>query len=228
MTGTRPYTGSRGFTLVEILLAISIFSTIALAVSSLYRSVLHAGSMLEQERRIWNLGVRCISVIADDLNSIYVTPLEFYRQPSPGGAPDRYRVWGIDHAAVGTSQKLLRFVSSPRLSANENMLPGLAEIQYHIEEDTDGDRVLRRRQQNIWGTGKEGRYAPRICRRVSALRLEFLSSDGERYDHWDSDSREFGFATPVAVRIELVLSADGHAYRFGQHVPLPVFRGGTK
>jgi general secretion pathway protein J len=216
--------GHSGFTLLEILLAISIFSTAALAVFWSYRSVLLAGSTLQHERSICDLATRCMAVIADDLERIHVTPNTLYRQRTLESAPDPYRVVGDGQAARRNGMALLRFVSMGRLRVVGNSLPGLAEIQYFVEDDSGGDRVLRRSQRFVLGTKGEPFYTPRICRNVAEIQLRFIDGNGKVHDHWDSDSKDFGFATPDAIGVTLVLAEDGRTYRLNRHMPLPVLR----
>jgi general secretion pathway protein J len=51
-----------------------------------------------------------------------------------------------------------------------------------------------------------------------------FDEDGREYDAWDSDSGDFSYATPVAVRISLELEGINGILPFETMVVLPVHR----
>jgi general secretion pathway protein J len=60
------------------------------------------------------------------------------------------------------------------------------------------------------------------------LSFKFYDKDGIEFDVWDSDSDEFGYATPKAIAIKLDLAKKTVSHTFETMVSLPISRGKTE
>jgi general secretion pathway protein J len=56
------------------------------------------------------------------------------------------------------------------------------------------------------------------------LSFKFFDKDGLEFDVWDSDSDEFGYATPVAIAVKLELLNKAETHTFETMVSLPLIR----
>ena len=56
------------------------------------------------------------------------------------------------------------------------------------------------------------------------MTFKFYDQEGTEYDLWDSDAKDFGFATPTSIGIKLELGNDSDAQLFETRVTLPVQR----
>jgi general secretion pathway protein J len=65
---------------------------------------------------------------------------------------------------------------------------------------------------------------PVICEAVEKLKFTFYDTEGNEYDTWDSDSKEFDYATPAAVGILLKLHKKAGIHSFQTKIALPVTR----
>jgi len=68
---------------------------------------------------------------------------------------------------------------------------------------------------------------PALCKYVKSLSFKFYDKDGIEFDVWDSDSDEFGYATPKAIAIKLELANKTASHTFETMVSLPVSREKT-
>jgi general secretion pathway protein J len=60
------------------------------------------------------------------------------------------------------------------------------------------------------------------------LSFKFYDKDGIEFDVWDSDSDEFGYATPKAIGIKLELANRAASQTFETMVSLPISRDPTE
>jgi general secretion pathway protein J len=59
------------------------------------------------------------------------------------------------------------------------------------------------------------------------LSFKFYDKEGIEFDVWDSDSEEFGYATPKAIAIKLELAKNAASHTFETMVSLPISREKT-
>ena len=80
---------------------------------------------------------------------------------------------------------------------------------YNVESLENGTIVLKRSDIGsvFFDETKENNTGndPLLCERVKAFELIFIDLDGKSHEEWNSDSSNFDFATPYAVRIKLVI-----------------------
>lgn len=233
-TGLRPSRDSRqpdprgGFTLLEILIAISIFAVVVTTVFGSFHGVFGQVGILQESMDAHEMAKNCLDRMMTDLQSIHVAQPPGYSVPESGTDPDPYRVVGETVEEGGSSFGRLRFASLAHVSLGRHKRSGIAEIVYHVTAEADGTYLLRRSDRLDFDGADEPEAPandPILCEGLQSVAFTYINAEGDPQEVWDSESDTFDFQTPRAVRIRLVLGTAESAHVFETAVVLPQVRG---
>jgi general secretion pathway protein J len=214
-----------GFTLMEILVAITILAVVVTTILASFNSVFSTTEILDENADIYEMGKNCMQRLTSDLESIHITRRPQYKPPEFDQPPDPYRIITTTGDSGGTGIAQLRFASRAHISLENSPRKGIAEIIYYVQAGNDGDLVLKRADNLYPYPDFEERSSdPVLCKYVKSLAFKFYNQDGNESDTWDSDSDEFGYATPKAIAIKLELANKASSHTFETMVYLPMFR----
>jgi len=170
--------------------------------------------------------------MAEDLKSAYADLPPGYAKPKFDSEPDPWRMIGDTYYAGGGSFSRFRFASSAHMSLTSDTRSGIAAIVYYVTRTRD-DRYALKRADNLppypkFPQGFEEKAAdPVLCDNVKSVQFIYYDEEGREHDNWDSDSREFKYATPAAIKITIEIGDESHSAFFGTTVTFPVFREKT-
>ncbi len=216
----------RGFTMLEIMIAVLILGIVLTTVYGAYTGTLRIVADTEYADEVYGMARCAVEQITRDLESVcrFNGVFTFVSKEQEPGSD---------------SFVALRFVSSRHIGFGEND-GGITEITYYAAREDDGAderyRVMRRdmllqkkdrEEDDAFVT--EGGYA--LCEKVQAFSWTFFNSNGEEYDHWDSESglsEQKGLIPALArVRIDFANPADDeNPYRFVTTVYIPAVESG--
>ncbi len=203
-----------GFTLLEILLAIFIFSIVATTIFGSFSAVFSSAGRLHQGSNLYETGKNCMARMVSDLRELYVTRSPLYAKPGFNDPPEPYRVFGDSNYTVNGTFSRMRFTSFAHLPFGENREEGIAEIIYYVSMTREGDAVLRRTDSLFpYERFKDNRLEERgsdpiLCEGVKSLNFTYFDEEGTAYEYWNSEAGEFDYAAPRAVKITLEIGAD--------------------
>ncbi len=218
-----------GFTLAEILVAISIF---ALVVSILFGSLtfllsrtemVREGVMVYEEARI------CLDRISTDLQAVYVSGRPGYEPPDIDDDPDPYRFLCEASQAEDTR---LEFTAFSHLPLGGGVPAMAGKIIYYLQETENDGLVLMRRDvalktddsaEKFSDKGEQG-TDPILCRHIGSFNIICFDEDGTEYESWDSDSSDFSYATPSLIQVGIEIKGLHAGYRFETTIAPQVFR----
>lgn len=196
--------GRSGFTLIEVLIAVSIT---VIALTMLYGSfsqVITAKRRVETENELIQEANIIMLKMRHDLVNAFARGNMNSKSFSPAARPS-FRGWleGESSRIVFTS-----FASDP---AHHSTQSGQSEISYYLVELRDGMSALVRKD-NYWiGNDGAGEVYP-LSERVVGFRVNFLtgrpSASGNEQGLWQWDSSAMR-GLPQAVQIRIVLLGDG-------------------
>lgn len=218
-----------GFTLLEILLAITIFSVVVTIIFGSFNMIFGNVEAVNQTSEAYEMAKSSLSRMTIDLNSIYVSLPPAYSPEQGSGEPDPYGVVGDNGFPGGTDFARLRFSSLAHVSFGIKKEKGIAEIVYYVQQADDNTYVLRR-SDNLepFESFEEKNSDPILCKNIMALTFNYFDKEGETHDSWDSESDEFDYATPGAVRISLLIGNEESSHKFETTIMLPLYREGKK
>jgi len=207
----------RGFTLVEILIAIFILGLVMTTVYVSYSSILKVSHEMDEENSIYKMARTSMNRMIRDLSSLQTNSgsFDFHAQKKTLSKTDFY---------------YLSFWSASHLAFDENEGEGRpAAISYYVQEDEGGNTF------SLWRSDTSGSKPDKeknqagafvICRDIDSWKLRFYDSTGRELESWDSSSfTDQKGKAPTAVKIELSLTNlndKEKPYKFMTKVFLPV------
>ena len=216
---------SNGFTLVEILLSFLILGIVLTTILASFNAVFSTTDTLNNSSRYYDMAKNCLSRMTLDLEALYVRQPPLYKKPEFDDPPDPYRIVGSPTDVGGTSFAAIRFTSSAHIPLGKSKRDGIAEIVYYVQAKNDGQMVLKRSDHLYPFPEFEERGGdPVLCNNLKSLAFKYFDADGSEVDEWDSDSDEYGYATPAAVSIQLEIGNETTSYDFETTVKLAVHR----
>ncbi len=171
-----PRAGQMGFTLVEILIAIFIFSIVITSVYASYRATFHIVQGSEARLVTANKARVVMERLAEDLGSIVT---------GPGG-----EFHGVRHKYADSLGDDLSFVSSAHLALSKtDTFAGDTLVKYQSElDDTTGLLNLYRSEVALLpGVLEDEEKGQRIliCQGLREVRFSYLDSEGNDSDEWE-------------------------------------------
>ena len=214
----RPHS-THGFTLLEILMAISIFAIVISLAYGAYRSTFRIIDQTESQTEIYNQARIAMDRISCDLGSLYLGSKGFLQG----------KAQTLGNKEAGTIQ----FTSTAHLVLNrEEQAAGFATISYSVEEDPETRELsLLRHDLAFRPSESEEPVSGKgllLCDGLQEVRLIYYDNKGEQKDSWDSKEIEKADtnAQKLPDRIEIsLLFADpvvgGQPIRFSTGVTFP-------
>lgn len=195
----------RGFTLMELLVAMGIFAIVVSVVYGAFRSTFNTVENAEYLMEISGKVQTFFDRIKEDLELVYKDDGSFFE--------------GTEENVDGKRGARLFFVSSADLRLSREQKGGqLVQLGYFSQRnDNTGLLDIYRSEMSI-SSDKERDYEDYglvLCKGVKAFRLTYFGSDENEYEEWKFGNLEDRFRPveegesgyPVLVRIELVFGS---------------------
>ncbi len=197
-----------GFTLIEVLISISIFAIMATTLYSSFNLISSKSDYITLRTNNTVMAKNCIWQITEDLSSVYVTSSYQYRPPENSERSDPYKIFSEIESGRDSEFHTLFFASMRHIAINKKSEDKITNITYYVDDDPDGGFLLKRRDAP---DGKkeflEKKPDPVLCKNIKSIKFTFFDNKGDTSDFWDSDSEGFGYSTPSAVGIKLELQS---------------------
>ena len=227
----RPPSPASGFTLVEILLAITVFGLVSGLIFGAYTKTLDNIEHTDRSIHGYSQAKTCLERMTADLKAIRVTGLAAYKPPETSFSDnDPWRVEGTEREG-GSDFPRLSFASLAHVDLSGDGREGTASITYYVTKEAEGRTgwVLRRKDAFMAELFGEGSGAdPILCDNVKALKFIYYNAEGDESTSWDSDSDTSSFTTPRSVGVILDIvgpnGPDGAPVRFTTTIDLPSWR----
>lgn len=212
----------KGFTLVEVLIAIVILGIVMGTVYASYTATLRITKDSAYERELYSMSRLALSRIRGDLGKVV---------PYSGAYGFKSERSDVDDREFSN----LSFLSTAHLFANADNEAGIARIEYKIEQSDAGDDFVLRRIDRLRLSKDSPEEADNmdkgfiICRNIKYFDVILFDAKGEEYESWNSSSdiSEQRDRLPSRIKIRLGLidrnNAEG-AYPFYTEIYLPVTR----
>jgi len=191
----------KGFTLVEILIAILIFSLIMTVLFSSFKAfVLSSEAIKESVSR--NEAIRTVfNRIRLDLEAIYIQQPPRYKKPKFNSEPCPYRFVGKEDTFF--------FASFAHAGIRKGEKKAVSRISYYIKENTDQTFDLYR--SDILPPFPEDKTSsctdPLICREITGFEASFIDGKGEQHKYWDSETEEFNYSFPSRIDLKITFGS---------------------
>jgi len=214
-----------GFTLFEILIATFIFSVIVTTIFGSYRAVFSTTDRIHSGMTSYEMIGSALDRMAADIRSACVALPPGYQPPKGDDPPDPYRIIG-DQGSLGSDGfGRLRFTSFAHMPMGKDRTGGIAQIVYYVQILEDDRHVLKRADHlspfpDVENTGND----PVLIENLKSLKFIYYDHEGTEHEAWDSESRQFRYATPTAVRIKGEIGNDNVSFFFETMIEFFVVR----
>lgn len=195
-----------GFTLLEILLAIFIFTIVLSTLYTAYTGTFRNIDETEAQAEIYRMARIALERIVEDLESAYISPWTMgleteEKTPKPAAFVGENTDINERHADT------LRFNSRAHLVFDEEEKEAtVAQIVYDVrqsEEEEEGFALYRSDTLLFEERPGEGVGGLVLCDGLHAVNFTYYDAEGQQYDRWDSAQEEFKDRLPVMVSIVL-------------------------
>lgn len=195
---------NKGFTLLEILIAMSIFG---ITMATLYSTYTGSIRNMEETRSITEIYQKArvaLERIVEDLESAYIS-IENIDSTS-GDSNDSTGFYGEDLEIDGKSSDRLRFNSAAHQDFSGDIEGfGRARIVYYVKENQEegGLNLYRTDSLEFDDSIEEGEHGPILCDNILSIDFHYFDDNGDGYDNWDSTSELMKNKMPSMVSVTL-------------------------
>ena len=215
--------GKKGFTLLEILLALTIVSLLISILYATFHQSMAATAYVEKKTQFVQKGRLILERMTGELNSAFIP-----HQPV-ASSPFRYGMVGESSKTEDDFRDRLDFTFFAELQV-EGSTGGseILEAGYFLgrEPGRKGFTLYRRQDRAIDGDLQKGGRSEAICNGVRSLKFIFFDSGGNPLQEWNSITGDFRNALPSRIEIRLKLEdPDGRVQSFRTQVSLPLGKG---
>jgi general secretion pathway protein J len=214
----------KGFTLMEVMVTLVVFSIVMLTLFSSFQAFISSGDSITRGIHDSERARTALERIREDLEQVHVVQPPRYGVPAFNAPPDPFRMAGFQTRVGGSVFSRLEFATFSRVIKSPEEAWGISKITYYVRQNPDNSFDLCRSDR---APGEPGEVDP--CRdpvlmeEIQAFDIEFTDSREETGTSWDSDSAEVEHAMPVSLR--MTLKTGDRAEAFETAVFLPVARG---
>ncbi len=218
---------ARGFTLLEILIAIFIFALVASAIFTAYTGTFRIIDESESRADICEMAGIALERISEDLESAYLSNIA--QTPGSDEAnPGVVLFVGEKKELMGRSCGALRFLSLAHLTfSEEEPVAKPTEIVYYVA--TKGEEGLLELYRSDTPLGHERPDSESggllLCEGLLSIDFIYYDSDGEPHETWDSGEEESKGKLPSRVSISMEFEDSTNPdtpYKFMTGVAIPM------
>jgi len=196
----------KGFTLLEILIAIFILVLVVSAVFGAFSGTFKVVNETETQEEIYATARVALERISEDLASVCGGGLSKGELPETGAPRQRFLFVGEDHQLDDKSADTLRFLTSAHLSFKTGrQAEGPAEVHYYTEykEETDDLSLYRSDTLDYLESAEEGQGGLLLCEGLKWLDFIYYDRDGNAHNTWDTTQSSGMAQLPSRVEISV-------------------------
>ena len=200
----------RGFTLLEILIAMFIFVVVLSTIYTAYTGTFRNMEVTESQAEIYEMARITLERMMEDLESVYL-PQRTKGSQSGDDTLQPTRFVGESTEIKGRRVANIRFVSRAHLVFNEeDKETGPAKIVYYVRESNEEEKGLSIYrsdtpvfEERAEGGGEERAKGLLLCDGLYSVNFTYYDDEGEAHDSWDTTENEYKDKLPRAVSILL-------------------------
>ena len=218
----------QGFTLVEVLVAMAVFSIILLTIFSAFRTFSTSVDQMNNQRRTTDASHPGLHAMLSDLDQLFLVPYPRYKRPQDQDDADPFRLEGSETPIDGRPFSQLSFTCVNPAPIGAVPANGVSRITYYVRRH--GKRLDLHRADRGWPF--DGLLSPCtdpvLIRGISSFSLTYAGGDRPEMATWNSDDTSFDYAFPTRIDIAVGLEGDSGKRMLRTAVVLPVRREAAK
>ena len=191
----------KGFTLLEILVAIALFAALTAMLYPAYIGTFRNIDITESYGTIYRMARITMERVSEDLECACIP-----KTNNDSSDIAQSQVFsGKDSAIDGENADNLQFVSESHLSFNGDKSRGRGLIKYYLKqnEDEKGFTLYRSDDLELGNKSEDETGGLVLCEGLNSINFSYQDENGDTYDYWDSSSEPFKGKLPTMVSVEL-------------------------
>ena len=193
---------ARGFTLLEILVAIAILALVVSSLYGAYSGTLDTTQMVEGMRDVDQVARLALMQMVDDFESLYYQKAQGKDTESP------YTFGGVTETE-GEGGEIVAFATTSHLDFDMTFpSQRINRVSYIMEKQPDNEKLYRLVRKEIPFAdlpGKGQEILVEIADGVESLSLTYFNADGQQFPQWDSKAEGL---LPRLVHIRLQMAGE--------------------
>ncbi|WP_457551869.1 PulJ/GspJ family protein [Desulfobacula sp.] len=197
-----------GFTLVELLVSVMIFSIIISTLFFSFKAFIISSERVKQDLTNSEKIKTVLKRINRDLESLFVVQAPRYKKPEFNSDPDPYRLIGEEVTVGQDIFSSIVFTSLAHTLLGLDQRTGVARIAYYLKGGGNDTYDLYRADSLLpFPEELESCYDPILCKGISKFEIVYTDSKGNNYRYWNSDDKEFKYTFPASIDLKIALGS---------------------
>ena len=219
---------NQGFTLVEVLVAMAVFSIILLTIFSAFRAFSTSVDQVRNQHRATDASHPGLHAMLSDFDQLFLVPYPRYNRPRNQEEADPFRLEGTKTQINGQTFSRLSFACVNPAPIGAIPKNGVARITYYVHRH--GERLDLHRADRGWPFDSPISPCtdPVLVKGVASFSVTYFAEDNTEADTWNSDDKSSYYAFPRRMNITLDLENDTGNRTLRTAVVLPVHRKAVK
>jgi len=198
----------QGFTLLEILIAMSIFAIVIAMLFSTFNAFIISGKKVKEDilqiDNITNIHKR----ITFDLESIFMLQTPRYKKPGFDSEPDAFGLVGTRETIGQKAVAFLTFSSLAHAKLGQDQRSGVTRIAYYVRKNENNSLDLCRADVlSLLPKDIKSCTDPVLFQNISGFEIVYKDKNFDEYKYWDSDSREFQYTFPSNIDLKIIFGS---------------------
>ncbi len=214
-----------GFTLVEVMVALVIFSFVMVMLFSSFNSFISTGQSIAHGVDYNERARDVFRRILDDLTDIYVPESRIISVQNGvnGQDVDTLQMTGGENSVGGETFSTLEFACLSGLQTSRSRPSGVVRVTYYVRKNSQELFNLCRAERPI-GSDRDidPCLDPVLAENITGFTIDFIDAKLNEYQDWDADKDSDGASIPCVLNIRLALGSENKEKVFETAVVLPV------
>nr|WP_320191693.1 prepilin-type N-terminal cleavage/methylation domain-containing protein [uncultured Desulfobacter sp.] len=216
-----------GFTLIELMVALVIFSYVMVMLFSSFNAFVSTGQAIAHGVDYNERARDAFRRIQDDLTEIYVPESRMIRIQNSIDDQDMdpFQMTGSETSVGGRTFSTLQFAGLSGLQTGRIRPPGIVQVTYYVRKNNQELFDLCRAE---WPIGSDRETTPCsdpvLVENITGFTIDYGDAKGNEHQEWDADTDSDGASIPFVLNIGLTLKSENKEKVFETAVVLPVQR----
>lgn len=214
-----------GFTLMEVMVALVIFSFVMIMLFSSFNSFISTGQSIARGVDYNERARDAFRRILDDLIDMYVPESRIIsvQNSIDGQDVDIFQMIGSESSVGGETFSTLDFACLSDLQTGRNRPSGVVRVTYYVRKNSQELFDLCRAERPIRSDRDiDPCLDPILAENITGFTIDFIDAKLNEHKDWDADKDSDGASIPCVLNIGLTLKNENKEKIYETAVVLPV------
>ncbi len=200
-----------GFTLLEIMIALSILAIVFTSIYGVYSQVLDVAENVDKRSASTQIGYRALTQIAKDLEGIYLPRERDNNSSNASSKEDKFIFQGKSPSEYfGDNATILEFSTTSSLGFNSTYpAHQINKVKYILKKTSKKHFQLIRQETPLHYISEKNPFRITLCTKIKEMEILFHSPNRSRpTDSWNRGYRNKNKKLPSAVELKISMYLD--------------------